>query len=131
MERLIPMTNERQPRPNRAGKVKKAQAFTAQASIVSDPIRIEAGHAGDWLPADDLRLVALEASREAKNVVLNLEGLNHLDASALQVLLALNSEQKDRGLNLSLMNASEGLMRWFEYSGGAGTLSINRENGDE
>ncbi len=73
---------------------------------------------GDWLPLEELRAVALSAAGERGGVTLNLEGVDHLDASVLQILLALAAERKKRGGALRLANVSPPLSRWFEYAGG-------------
>jgi len=71
---------------------------------------------GDWLPPQELRALALSAIDTDGNLTVNLEGVDHLDASALQVLLALAVERKKRGKGLRLANASLALSRWFEYA---------------
>ena len=71
------------------------------------------------MPVEDLREAALSAVNAGSDVTLNLDRVNHLDASALQILLALDAEQKKRGRNLQLTNASSHLQQWFEYAGAA------------
>ena len=82
---------------------------------------------GDWLPPEELRAIALSAVDTDGNLTVNLEGVEYLDASALQTLLALAAERKKRGKGLRLANASLALSRWFEYAGGGRTslLSVN------
>jgi len=53
------------------------------------------------------------------DVTANLGNIDHLDASALQILLALDAEQKKQGWNLEIANASQHLWQWFEYAGAA------------
>jgi anti-anti-sigma factor len=84
---------------------------------------IDAAREGDWLPPEEFRSVARSAAEADCNVVLNLEGIDHLDASALQILLALAAEQKKRSKTLRLANASLALSRWFEYAGGREHIS--------
>lgn len=69
------------------------------------------------MPAEELKRAAMAALDEGLDVTIDFDGLDHLDASALQILLALNAEQKRLGRNLRLANASSHLQRWFEYSG--------------
>jgi anti-anti-sigma factor len=71
------------------------------------------------MPVDDMMKTALSALEQKKELTLNLKNLDHLDASALQVLLALDTEEKSRGRHLDLVNASHSLRQWFEYSGTA------------
>jgi len=51
------------------------------------------------------------------DVAVNLDRVDHLDASALQILLALDLEQKRRGQNLRLDHASPDLQKWFQFAG--------------
>jgi anti-anti-sigma regulatory factor len=80
---------------------------------------------GEWLPPEELRVLALSAVDTDGNLTVNLEGVEHLDASALQMLLALAAERKKRGKGLRLANASLALSRWFEYAGGGHTSLLN------
>jgi hypothetical protein len=80
---------------------------------------------GEWLPPVELRALALSAVGTEGNLTVNLEGVEHLDASALQMLLALAAERKKRGKGLRLANASQALSRWFEYAGGGHTSLLN------
>jgi anti-anti-sigma factor len=80
---------------------------------------------GEWLPSEELRALALSAVDTDGNLTVNLEGVEHLDASALQMLLALAVERKKRGKGLRLANASLALSRWFEYAGGGHISLLN------
>jgi anti-anti-sigma factor len=80
---------------------------------------------GEWLPPGELRALALSAVDADGILIVNLEGVEHLDASALQLLLALAAERKKRGKGLRLANASLALSRWFEYAGGEHTSLLN------
>jgi|HubBroStandDraft_2_1064218.scaffolds.fasta_scaffold476112_1 anti-anti-sigma factor len=82
---------------------------------------------GDWLSPEEFRSVALAAADADGNLTLNLQGVDHLDASALQILLALAAERKKRGKGLRLANISLALSRWFEYAGGRENISPERE----
>ena len=83
---------------------------------------IAAERCGDWMPAGELREAALAALAGSCDVTFNLDKLDHLDASALQILLALDEEQRKRGRQLHVANVSPDLGKWFEYSGTAGQL---------
>jgi ABC-type transporter Mla MlaB component len=82
-----------------------------------EPTVLEVGRSGEWIPAEELMASAVKALRKGNNMVLDLNRIEHLDASALQILLALNREQKERGRLLDLTNASAHLRQWFDYSG--------------
>ena len=68
---------------------------------------------------EDLREEALAALEADNNVIVHLDRLDHLDASSLQILLALDMEQKKRGKTLQLANPSAQLRKWFELAGAA------------
>jgi anti-anti-sigma factor len=72
---------------------------------------------GEWLPADDLRAKAIEAAHAQVDIHLDLADVDHLDAAALQILLALDKDRQGKGLRLHLINASRSLQQWFEYAG--------------
>jgi ABC-type transporter Mla MlaB component len=80
---------------------------------------IDVEQSGDWMPVDDMMKSALSVLEQGKELAFNLNNIDHLDASALQVLLVLEAEQKNKGRHLNLMNASQNLRQWFEYSGTA------------
>jgi anti-anti-sigma factor len=87
-----------------------------------EPAMLEAGRSGDWVPAEDLRESALAALAEGKDVTVNLNSIDYLDASALQILMALALEQKKAGQRLNLANVSASLQQWFDYSGATDSL---------
>ena len=96
-----------------------------------EPIYIEVARSGDWMPAEELRKAALAASGESKDVTVNLGKVDHLDASALQILLALDAKQKRQGHHLQLANASAHLRQWFEYAGVAECFLMSGPENDE
>lgn len=83
------------------------------------------------MPAEDLRVAAQAALARGADVTVNLYKVDHLDASALQILLALETEQKRRGQNLQLANASEHLRQWFGFAGVADRFSIAERKSNE
>lgn len=91
---------------------------------------IKVERSGYWLPAEELREAALAALLQGKGVILNLDGIDHLDASALQILLALDAAERKLGRNLQLVKASSQLRKWFEFAGVDGRLSINEQRKD-
>jgi ABC-type transporter Mla MlaB component len=88
---------------------------------------INATRDGEWLPPEEFRAVALAAAQTDGDLTVNLQGVDHLDASALQILLALAGERKKRGRGLCLANASTPLSHWFEYAGGRENISAERK----
>lgn len=85
---------------------------------------IHVARGGDWLPRDEFLKAAVDAAAAAADVVVSLEGIDYLDASALQILLALHAEQKRKSRHLLLTNASPALRRWFEYAGASQHFSL-------
>lgn len=82
---------------------------------------------GDWLPPQEFRAIALSAAATEGNLTVSLRAVDHLDASALQILLALAAERKKRGKGLRLTDTSMALSRWFEYAGKRENISPERE----
>ncbi len=80
---------------------------------------------GDWLPLPEFLALALSAAEEQGNLTVDMLGVDHLDASALQILLALGAERKKHGCGFRLANASPALTHWFEYAGGGRTSLLN------
>lgn len=105
----------------KSGKGSSADPEKAQTS---EPVRIAAASEGGWLPAEDLKQAALKASGQGRNVMISLDGIGHLDAGALQVLLALHAEQRQGGRSLELTDASPELCQWFDYSGASAQLAV-------
>lgn len=87
-----------------------------------EAISIQVERSGEWMPAEELREAALEALCEERDIVLDMANIGHLDASALQILLALHRAQALRGRTLALHHASPSLMEWFSYAGAAEEL---------
>jgi anti-anti-sigma factor len=84
---------------------------------------IEANRSGEWLAVDELRVAALASVAEGRDVIVNLNQVDYLDASALQLLLALGREQKKLQRQFHLSNASPHLRQWFEWAGAVEMLS--------
>jgi anti-anti-sigma regulatory factor len=82
---------------------------------------------GEWLLPEEFRVLALSAANAHGNLIVDLDGVDHLDASASQILLALAVERKRRGRGLGLENVSTHLSHWFEYAGGREHISPERE----
>jgi anti-anti-sigma factor len=97
---------------------------TAQLASISGPHKgdgalLAVACAGEWLPSEELRDQALAALAASDRVTLDLGGVDHLDASALQILLALSVAQRRRGRQLQVLNLSASLRQWLECAGAA------------
>lgn len=125
------MKSERQNRHAVSARAKIASASRNQTESDRSPASIDVERSGGWMPPEDLRAAALDALSASGDVALNLQGIDHLDASALQILLALDTEQKKRGQNLHLANASLHLRQWFDFAGVADHFSITERKSNE
>jgi anti-anti-sigma regulatory factor len=77
---------------------------------------------GDWIPPDSLHESAIEAWRQGMDVKVSLESLEHLDASALQILIALAASLQRDAHRLELANPPAALERWFSLAGATALL---------
>ena len=118
-------------RPNRSKKANKAQIAQLQEEQIMERSVFEVERSGDWMPVEELRETALKCLGEGKDVTLNLKNLDHLDASALQILLALDMEQKKQGRQLHLANVSAHLRQWFDYSGAVDQFFVIERQSNE
>jgi anti-anti-sigma regulatory factor len=125
------MTNESPNGLNQSAKVRKARVTKQQVEQSRERTVIAVERSGDWMPADELREAALVSVREGKDLTLDLDKVDHLDASALQILLALEAAQKEPALHTDLANASPHLRQWFDYAGVVGQSFMARRNSDE
>lgn len=113
------MAGDLQNRRDGECKTKRMRAVKPQAGPGPEYISINIERSGDWMPAEDFRVAALGALEAGGDVAVNLDRVDHLDGSALQILLALETELKKRGQNLKLENTSPHLRQWFEFAGTA------------
>lgn len=121
-------------RPNgdkRSSKANKTQMAQPQEEQNMEQAIFEVERSGDWMPVEELRETALKALGEGKDMTLDLKNLDHLDASALQILLALEMEQKKQGRQLHLANVSAHLRQWFDYSGAVDQFFMIAQENDE
>ena len=125
------MAYERSKQDGGSGTVKRARVADLPAEPSPREIVVEVERSGDWMPADELRAAALAALEAGNDVSLHLGGIDHLDASALQILLALDAEQKVQGRHLELANAAPHLRQWFEYAGAADRFSMTAPTTDD
>jgi anti-anti-sigma regulatory factor len=108
-------------------RLKKKQMDTRDKNPTVAETVINATRNGEWLEPAEFLAVALSAVQADGDMTVNLQGVDHLDASALQILLALAAERKKRGKGLCLANASAALSHWFEYAGGRENISAERK----
>jgi anti-anti-sigma factor len=111
------MTSDRGKR--RPGQPTAKPAPHAGSSGAAGTLLSVACAGGEWLSAGELRDRAIAALATSDEVVLNLGGVDHLDCSALQVLLALSVAQRQRGRQLQILNLSASLRQWLECAGAA------------
>lgn len=78
---------------------------------------LQAGQSGEWTEAEALKQNALRSLETGKSLTLDLSDLSHLDASALQILLAIQREQKTAGRQFNIANSSPELTAWFDLAG--------------
>lgn len=108
------MKKRRSSAPRRGAKQQCAEdvvAGQASRSIVA------VAEDGGWAPAEQLKDRALEAASTSDHVALDFAGIDHLEASGLQVILACNAACKSSGKSLELLNVSSGLRVWFDHCG--------------
>lgn len=77
---------------------------------------------GDWIPPDLLQDSALAAWRMGMDVTVSLESVEYLDATALQILIALATALERDLHKLELVNLSTALVRWFCLAGATSLL---------
>jgi anti-anti-sigma factor len=104
-------------------KNKRERATGAAVEDESGHFSINLFRSGEWLPPEELHAKAMEAAQATTDVTLDLTEVDHLDARALQILLALARDRQEKGRALHLLNASPVLRQWFEYAGTTSYLS--------
>jgi anti-anti-sigma regulatory factor len=110
------------------GKRKAKREAGATSPAAEEPRRVLTGllHSGEWISAEELRVKALEAANATTDVDVDLGNADYLDARALQILLALADELRQKGLRLNMVNTSPALCQWFEYAGTPSHLAPTR-----
>jgi anti-anti-sigma regulatory factor len=122
------------PLPTRREKVAKPRRpRTSQSPLngSSQPHIMYVERSGEWMPADELREAALAALLHGRDVTIDVDRIDHLDASALQILLALDSELKRRKQNLHIEKVSPQLFKWFQFAGADDRFIISGQSSDE
>jgi anti-anti-sigma regulatory factor len=126
------MNNDQPTGQEKVAKVRRTRSTPRQeeeAHPEPQPISVE--RSGDWMPADELREAALAALPHGNGVTLNLDRIDHLDASALQILLALDTELKSQEQTLRLTHVSAHLLKWFEFAGAHEQFSLTGQSAHE
>jgi ABC-type transporter Mla MlaB component len=83
------------------------------------------------MPAAEMRVAALAALAFGNDSFLGVNEIDHLDAGALQILLALQTAREAHGRSLHLVNVSSLLLPWFEYAGAADCFALgDRKSGE-
>lgn len=120
------MTTERSNTPNRRAKSRSKTVRETEPQTKKTPSHaaIEVQESGEWIAAAELKERSLEALKESKDLIFNLGNISHLDASALQILLAVDIEQKKQGRQLHLANVSADLRQWFQHAGSIERFSM-------
>jgi len=77
---------------------------------------------GEWIAPDQLREAALTVLQQNCDVQVPLDSVDHLDATALQILLAFSIDLKKQGHTLDLSGATPQLQKWFEFAGATDLL---------
>jgi anti-anti-sigma factor len=116
---------------NGSGRRSKTPRVKGLHTEEARAVLIDVERSGDWMPADELRDMAMTALAASAGMTLNLDRIDHLDASAMQVLLAIEAAEESLGHHLKLVNASPKLQQWFELSGAAGHFFGDQRNADE
>jgi len=123
--------------------IKKSQRHGRNAEAIQTPssdlrlasnverVIVDVERSGEWMPAEDLRDASLSAFAAGTDITVNLNGIDHLDASSLQILLALAAAQEGQERHLRFENSSPQLQQWFEYAGAGDHFSRAELTRDE
>lgn len=101
-----------------AGVRKKKTAAKAQESQA--PAKTQVIHPirdGEWVPGEEFQAEAVKLLDAGANIRADLEGIDYLDASSLQILLAIHAGQKAKNRGFSMTGLSPALHQWFRYAG--------------
>jgi len=125
------MTIKNSHRRDRNAKAPQSPSADLQLASKPERIIIDVDCSGEWMPPEDLRDASLSALAARSEVTVNLNGIDHLDASSLQILLALAAAQEGQGRPLQLENSSPQLRQWFAYAGAADKFPASELKCDE
>lgn len=118
-------------RQEKGAKARQPRTSSPPVDASSQPHIMHVERSGEWMPADELREAALASLLAGNDVTVDVDRIDHLDASALQILLALDSELKRRKQNLRIANASPHLFKWFQFAGADDRIFISGQNNNE
>jgi anti-anti-sigma regulatory factor len=96
---------------------KKTATKGQEAQAPADIQVIHAVRDGEWLAGAEFLAAAVRLADEQVSIQVDLEGMDYLDASSLQILLAIRAGQKAKNRGLSLTRVSTALRQWFRYAG--------------
>lgn len=102
---------------------KRRKSGSARAAASSGSLAIGVSCSGEWLPVEELHRKLSTAMESSKQVCLDVSGLDQVDASTLQLLLAPSRE----GGLVQLLNASPALCQWLTYAGATGLLELAQQ----
>jgi len=83
---------------------------------------------GEWTPPDALREAALAILARDSKICVSLASVEHLDTSALQVLLALSAGVRGQDHTVELADVSPALRKWFGYAGATALLERSADS---
>jgi len=78
---------------------------------------IQVNRAGEWMAAEELKSELLDWKDQNHAPVLDLAGINYMEASCLQVIVAFQNGNPDKGQALTFENISPGLREWIKFAG--------------
>jgi anti-anti-sigma regulatory factor len=121
------------PQARQEEDIKPRRSRTSQSPVnaSSQPFIMHVERSGEWMSADELREAALAALLHGDDVTIDVDRIDHLDASALQILLALDSELKRRKQNIHIEKASPQLLKWFQFAGADDRFIISGQSCNE
>jgi anti-sigma B factor antagonist len=97
--------------------------MTIEIKKNSDAIVIEVAGRLDTITAPALDKTISEDAANAKNLVLDLKGLEYISSAGLRVLLSAQKKMMKDG-SMKLINVCEAVMEVFEMTGFADILTI-------
>ena len=79
---------------------------------------------GTWLSGEVLQQTLSARMVEGSETLLDCDGVNHLDACSLQLLLAFHAQAQSSGSTVRLTHVSAELAQWFGITGAASLLEL-------
>ena len=69
--------------PDRKRRRRRETGLQESTRPTPESVLIKVGRSGDWMPVEELRHTLLEEARKNHDLSIDLDGVTHLDASAL------------------------------------------------